>query len=252
MKTKPLISVVIATYNGAAYIEQQIKSILQQLDLGDEIVISDDHSTDGTVQQIEALKDPRIKIFYPATSIGPIGNFENGLKHTKNAVVVLCDQDDVWLPGRIDTIRDHFSKSHAPFDLLVMNSRVVNEQLETIDCSVFRLIHCGPGILKNIYRNTYIGCHMAFRRSLLTVAIPFPDGIPMHDVWLGLVSELIGVVTFRDQPTMLFRRTGKNFTKSHYSWVTRITWRFNLTLELLLFMLFRRKKAFSSLPKKLI
>lgn len=250
MEIKQTISVVIATYNGESYIEQQIKSILQQLDLDDDIIVSDDHSTDRTVEIIEGINDPRISIIFPTVSLGPIANFEHGLTYAKNAVVVLSDQDDVWLPGRVHIIRSHFTKSKCPYDLLVLNSRVVNEQLETINPSVFRMIDCGPGILKNIYRNTYIGCHMSFRQNLLIAAIPFPKSIPMHDVWLGLVSELMGTVTFRDEPVMLFRRTGKNFTKARYSWVRRITWRFNLMVQLLLFVLFRRKNVLLSTLNK--
>lgn len=246
MNFEPRISVVMAAYNGELYIDQQIRSILSQLGADDEIIISDDHSSDSTIDLIEALQDSRIKLVFPDDSRGPIANFEHGLTHATKAVVVLSDQDDIWLPDRIDAIRTHFKNSRSPFDLLVLNSRVVDEQLEPIEPSVFRLIHCGPGLLKNIYRNTYIGCHMAFRRSLLSVAIPFPRRIPMHDVWLGLVSELMGVVTFRAEPSMLFRRTGKNFTKVRYSWMTRIFWRLNLVLELLRFVLFRRRKALSS------
>lgn len=250
MNKELLISVVMATYNGAPYIEQQINSILQQLGPDDELIISDDHSTDNTVQRIKALNDSRIKVFYPATSLGPIGNFEHGLTHATNDVIVLSDQDDVWLPGRTNAIRSHFASTHAPFSLLVLNSHVVNEQLETIEASVFRLLGSGPGLFKNIYRNTYIGCHMAFKRHLLIAAIPFPSRISMHDVWLGLVSELLGDVTFRNEPTMLFRRTGKNFTKLRYSWVTRINWRLNMILELLRFVLFRRKSIFASNSQK--
>lgn len=240
------ISVVMATYNGELYIDQQIRSILSQLGSDDEIIISDDHSTDNTISLIESFQDSRIKLVFPTVARGPIANFEHGLTHATKEVVVLSDQDDVWLPGRIAAIRSYFNKSYYPFDLLILNSRVVNEELETIEPSVFQLLHSGPGLLKNIFRNTYIGCHMAFRRSLLSAALPFPRCIPMHDVWLGLVSELMGEVTFCDEPSMLFRRTGKNFTKARYSWKTRISWRFNLMFGLLCFALFRRKKVLST------
>lgn len=233
----------MATYNGELYIVQQIKSILSQLGAGDEVIISDDHSIDSTINLIAAFQDSRIKLVFPAVSRGPIANFEHGLMHATKEVVVLSDQDDVWLPGRLDAIRNHFKNSRYPFDLLVLNSRVVDGQLETIEPSVFQLIGSGPGLFKNLYRNTYIGCHMAFKRSLLKAALPFPRRIPMHDVWLGLVSELMGVVTFHAEPSMLFRRTGKNFTKARYSWRTRIFWRLNLVIYLMWFMLHRRKST---------
>ena len=122
METGPKISVVMATYNGELYLIQQIQSILTQLGSDDEIIISDDHSTDKSISLIEALHDPRIKLVFPAVPRGPIANFEYGLMHATKAVVVLSDQDDVWLPGRLDAIRSHFISSRHPFDLLVLNS----------------------------------------------------------------------------------------------------------------------------------
>ena len=229
------ISVVMATYNGEKYIIQQLESILPQLDLTDEIIISDDNSTDQTITLIERICDKRIRVVMPTLSKGPIFNFENGLMNASGDVIVLSDQDDIWLNGRVKNIREYFSRSCNSNDLLVLDSKVVDDRLCIIESSVFDFINAGPGIWKNFYRNTYIGCHMAFKRNLLKYAIPFPSSIPMHDVWLGLVSELVGVVTFCPGPTMLFRRTGNNYTKSRYSWGTRILWRINLGLSLLRF-----------------
>lgn len=234
------ISVVMATFNGEKYLLAQLESILTQLAEDDELIVTDDHSTDGTLALIEAMHDARIKVVKPAVARGPIANFEHGLSHASREIVVLADQDDVWLPGRVATIRAHFVRAECSHDLLVLDSRVVDEKLSTIEPSVFRLLDAGAGLLKNVYRNTYIGCHMAFKRALLEVALPFPRKIPMHDVWLGLVSERVGPVTFLEGPSMLFRRTGKNFTKARYSWLARLTWRANLSVNLLKFMLRRR------------
>lgn len=227
------ISVVMATYNGENYIVQQLESILPQLNVNDEVVISDDYSMDNTISLIESLSDSRVRIVRPNFSKGPIFNFENALYHARGQIMILSDQDDVWHPMRVEVIREYFSKSPYAYDLLVLDSEVVDEQLRMIQPSVFKLLNAGAGLAKNIYRNTYIGCHMAFKRKLLELAMPFPGRIPMHDVWLGLVSELVGAVSFRPGPSMMFRRTGKNFTKAHYSWPTRFCWRLNLISSLL-------------------
>lgn len=237
------ISVVMATFNGDKYIAQQLESILSQLGEDDEIVISDDFSKDNTLALIERYADRRIRIVRPKLSLGPILNFEHALNHARGAIIVLSDQDDVWHPERIATVRKHFSHSPHNYDLLVLDSEVVDAQLRMIEPSVFKLLNAGAGLVKNIYRNTYIGCHMAFKRQLLDVAMPFPTRIPMHDVWLGLVSELLGTVTFHSVPSMKFRRTGKNFTKAHYSWHTRIMWRVNLLLSMLHLAFDRRYRA---------
>lgn len=218
----------MATYNGEKYIEQQMMSILRQLESDDEIIVSDDHSMDKSLDIVERLADARIKVVKPDLSQGPIRNFEHALSYATKNIVVLSDQDDVWLENRILEIRAHFYRSTSEYDLLVLDSRVVNQQLEVIEPSVFALLDAGTGLFKNIYRNTYIGCHMAFRRKLLEVALPFPRHISMHDVWLGLVSELVGPVKFLPEISMLFRRTGNNFTNPKYPWKIRIQWRFYL------------------------
>lgn len=222
------ISVVMATYNGEKYIEQQLLSILSQLASDDEMIVSDDHSKDGTLYIVARLADARIKVVKPSVPQGPIHNFEHALGCATKDIVVLSDQDDVWLENRVAEIRDHFERSTAEYDLLVLDSRVVDQHLKIVEPSVFALLNAGGGLIKNIYRNTYIGCHMAFKRKLLDVALPFPSHISMHDVWLGLVSEMVGSVKFQPGPSMLFRRTGNNFTKPKYPWRVRILWRLYL------------------------
>jgi glycosyltransferase involved in cell wall biosynthesis len=218
----------MATYNGEKYIEQQLLSILSQLASDDEVIISDDHSKDATLGIVANLADARVKVVRPSTPQGPIHNFEHALGYATKDVVVLSDQDDVWLEHRAAEIRNYFRNSIAKYDLLVLDSFVVDQHLKVVEPSVFALLEAGSGLFKNIYRNTYIGCHMAFRRKLLDVALPFPAHISMHDVWLGLVSELMGPVKFLPGPSMLFRRTGNNFTKPKYPWRVRILWRFYL------------------------
>lgn len=237
------VSVVMAAYNGEKYIADQMRSILEQLSDDDELIVSDDHSGDATVSLIQGLADKRIRVVRPATPQGPIFNFEHGLTHARGSIVVLSDQDDVWLPGRMAVIRDYFAKSPHAYDLLVLDSEVVDENLRTIEPSVFKLLNAGVGLFKNVFRNTYIGCHMAFKRTLLDVAMPFPRKISMHDVWLGLASEMVGQVTFRPGRSMLFRRTGKNYTKSRYPWHTRITWRLSLVAILLIFALSKQYRT---------
>ncbi len=229
------ISIIVATYNGEEYIREQIASILSQIGSADEIIVTDDRSTDSTLLIVKGFCDSRIKVIYSDNAKGPIGNFENGIKNSTRDVIVLADQDDIWLGGRLDTIRSAFKSSKSRFLLVVLDSAVVNERLELIQPSVFRFMHSGVGLFKNIYRNTYIGCHMAFSRNLVPLILPFPKKIPMHDVWIGLVSELVGSVVFINSISMLFRRTGRNFTQPRYSWKTRFAWRFNLMLSLLIF-----------------
>jgi len=226
------ISVVMTTYNGARYLRAQIDSIISELDADDELLISDDRSSDKTLEILSEYASDQVRFIQTPGQLGPIRNFEHALAQARGRVIVLSDQDDVWLAGRLSVVREHFSRDTMPYGLLVLDSDIVDGDLKPTQGSLFELLSAGPGLIKNIVRNTYVGCHMAFRRELLDVAMPFPRAIPMHDVWLGLVSESLGTVTFKPGATMLFRRSGDNYTQSRYSTIQRLTWRIGLMTSL--------------------
>ena len=104
------VSVALAAYNGEKYIKEQLSSILEQLSEDDEIVVSLDPSTDGTKEAILSLNDSRIKIV-DGEGKGLIKNFENAIKNCKNDLIFLCDQDDIWLPDKVERVKREFSKT---------------------------------------------------------------------------------------------------------------------------------------------
>jgi glycosyltransferase involved in cell wall biosynthesis len=246
------ISVVMTTYNGSRYLRSQIDSIILQLNAEDELLISDDRSSDKTLDILREYASDQVRIIETSGNLGPIRNFEYALAQAQGSVIVLSDQDDVWLEGRLTRVRNHFSENTMPYGLLVLDSDIVDGDLKPTLGSLFELLSAGPGLMKNILRNTYVGCHMAFRRQLLDVAMPFPRAIPMHDVWLGLVSESLGPVTFEPGATMLFRRSGENYTQSRYSTIQRVTWRIGLMTSLVQLRLsarFRERSAHATTGK---
>ena len=99
-----MISVCIATYNGAPYITEQLASICAQLSDNDEIIVSDDGSTDGTLDVVRAFGDPRIRIVHNQSQRCYTANFENALRYAQGDYIFICDQDDVWLPKKVETI----------------------------------------------------------------------------------------------------------------------------------------------------
>ena len=96
-----MISVCMATYNGEKYIREQMDSILQQLGEGDELIISDDLSSDKTVEIIKSYKDKRIKLYIHGDNHGFVRNFENALVHADGDIIFLSDQDDIWMPDKV-------------------------------------------------------------------------------------------------------------------------------------------------------
>jgi len=206
-KLKPgmKVSVCIATYNGEKYIHQQLVSILSQLSANDEVIISDNCSTDSTGVVISSFDDPRIK-FHTFGERNLISNFENALSRATGDVIFLADQDDVWMVGKVARIM----RELEIFDVVMTDCRVVDEQLNVLHDSLFEFTKPRVGILRNLVKNPYTGCCMAFNRKVLDAALPFPNNLPMHDWWIGLVGEVVGSVKFIDEPFILYRRHSCN------------------------------------------
>jgi len=205
-----MISVCIPSYNGEKYIMQQLQSILSQLQNNDEIIISDDGSTDNTIELIKSISDHRIKIFENMNFKNPVYNLENALKHAKGDYIFLSDQDDIWVEGKVEIMKKYLSD----FDLVISNASIINANGKLITFSYFDWKKSGKGFWKNFYKNTYIGCAMAFNRKILNLALPFPKRIAMHDVWIGLLADANAKVFFLDEKLLLYRRHETNITYS--------------------------------------
>lgn len=228
----PKVSVCMPTFNGGKYLRAQIDSILDQLDVGDELIISDDGSTDDTLNVAESFHDPRIRVLRRCCAPSLIMNVENALRHVTGDYIFLADQDDVWCEGRLATMVSEL-KSH---DLVVCDCFVTDSELNNIHPSLFVLQGSGPGLFKNFFKNSYVGCCMAFKTSVLESVLPFPRDIPMHDWWIGLVGECFHDPFFLETPLLYYRRHGGNLSvtsgRSRSSIFIRIYWRFVLAYHL--------------------
>lgn len=204
-----MISVCLASYQGERFIEQQLLSILAQLSEHDELIISDDGSTDDTVAIVNQLNDSRIIWAGIGGRLGAVKNFERALQRVSGQYVFLADQDDVWLPGKVNACKAALEHNV----LVVTDCKVVDEQLNEIASSFFQLRKSGAGFMKNLMINSYLGCCTAFRRELLDIALPIPANTPMHDMWFGLLAECKGDTCFLAQPYILYRRHQSNVTQ---------------------------------------
>jgi len=199
-------SVCMATFNGEKYIYEQVKSVLDQLSAEDELIVSDDGSRDGTIQIIQSFSDKRIKIFYNENKKGPVGNFENAIRNAKGEYIFLADQDDIWFDHKIKVMLSYLQQ----YDVVNCDCSVVNENLEVICHSYFKYINSGPGFIKNLKTNTYMGNCMGFKRGIIKVALPFPSNIPNHDLWIGIAADLFYKSYFIPEILGLHRRHGNN------------------------------------------
>lgn len=207
-----MISVCMATYNGEKFIKEQIDSILSQLDSNDELIISDDGSTDKTLEIIAAFNDKRIKVLNHAPPHGVIFNFENALNHTSGDYIFLSDQDDMWLPGRKEKVLAKFASG---YQLILTNAKVIDSSNRCIHESFMVLNHSQCGFWNNFKHNSFLGCCMAFTKETLSVSLPFPKNIAMHDWWIGLVLLITGTkYTFIEEVLHCYRKHGNNVSNS--------------------------------------
>jgi glycosyltransferase involved in cell wall biosynthesis len=229
-----ILSVCMATCNGSLFIREQLESILLQLGPDDELIVSDDASTDDTLKIVGSYRDSRIKILSGNVFHRPALNFEHALRHTNGQILVLSDQDDVWLPGRLELIHDLLDKEIERVSLIMMDGEIVDAGGNSMGKSIFTTNRVGRGILKNIYDNTYTGCCIAFTRPLLRIALPFPERIPMHDMWLGILAEIFGRVQVVPIKTILYRRHAANTSFARSKVYVKIVRRIFLALHLIM------------------
>lgn len=234
------VSVAMAAYNGEKYIKEQIDSILKQLSDKDELIISLDPSTDSTESIIKSYNDSRIRLI-SGPGRGFIWNFENTLKYCSKDIIFLCDQDDVWMDDKINSVLDCFSSTGA---LLVMHDcKVVDEHLNIIKPSFFSNTKKTTRILTTLIKNPYIGCCLAFRKELVSKLLPFYKYTPTHDQYIGLSAELNGKSVLLHKPLILYRRHQGNISTTatrHLSVFKMIQWRIQILLSCL-YLLRKRK-----------
>jgi glycosyltransferase involved in cell wall biosynthesis len=243
------ISVCIATYNGEKFILEQINSILPQLDKDDEVIISDDCSTDNTIELIKSLNDNRIRIYINKKQIGIIANFENAIRIAKGNYIFLSDQDDIWKPDKVQVqLSDLVDKG---FDLSISDCEIFDSNTGlTIENSFFQFNKVNYSKLRNLFKNSFMGCCVVFKSTLKSKILPFPPKLPMHDWWIGLVALTFYKVNFNSEILVKYRKHNNfSFTargKSDNSFKQKSLFR----IKILFSLISRSIKLFSFDDKK--
>ncbi len=220
MTSRPMISVCMATYNGASHVVEQLGSILSQLGPADVVVVVDDASRDGTPEAVSAIDDPRIRIVQQSRNRGDVATFAAAMVESRGDVLLLSDQDDVWPDGRLDALLaglgDH--------DIAASNVVLLGSQ-EPLSSPVRRR----PWLLsgrtsshrcRNLARMMaglmpYYGCTMALRRTALDLVLPFPEWLSeSHDLWIATVGNVSGSLVHVEEPTVLRRVHATNASSS--------------------------------------
>jgi Glycosyl transferase family 2 len=197
-----LCSVVLASYQGEQFIGEQLDSIVAQLKPNDEIIVSDDASSDGTVFTVRQRHDSRIRVLENRERVGYVRNFQRAIDLVRGDYIFFSDQDDVWLPGKVSMICSALDRK--PF--AASDAVVVDEKLEVLHQSYFRLRRARKFSWPAIFlRPRIVGATMGCRKDYLQSLLPLPPGIP-HDFWLTLNAAWDNAMEIIDTPLILYRR----------------------------------------------
>ncbi|MEP0201389.1 MAG: glycosyltransferase family 2 protein [Halioglobus sp.] len=218
------VIILMATYNGAKYLEAQLSSIKNQTMTAWSLLIRDDGSTDNTLDIIaaEIAKDPRIRLIEDsgASRVGAAENFghlmEAALGHSAAQIFFFCDQDDVWENCKLERLMAQFPQGGCEnFPLLVHSDlSVVDECLDEVHSSLFQYMALDTESEKPLNslltRNFVTGAAMACNRLLLEQSGPIPPAAIMHDWWLALVAAAAGEIRCLAEPLVKYRQHGLN------------------------------------------
>lgn len=248
-----MISVCIATHNAEEYILEQLNSILTQIGDNDEIIISDDGSSDRTVEIIKKINDCRIHLYaykhledystehlpsyYYATA-----NFYNALLKAKGNVIFLSDQDDIWTTNKVVTTLRYLNN----YDIVCSNFSIIDKDGNLIDKiywqgDLFEHLNW----IKVWKYLPFRGCCLAFKKEVLQNALPFPKRLFLHDCWIGLNAWFSGYkYKFINEPLLLYRRHGNNvsFMDSPNTLIFKLGYRLRLFFQILTNKFFKYKK----------
>lgn len=208
-----LISVALATYNGEKYVEKQVRSILDQTIPPDEIIISDDNSQDRTLKIIEKLGDPRIKLIKNNDNIGYTQNFKQAISSTKGDWIFLADQDDIWLPNKVEKMMTVIKSNKC--DLLCSNFSLIDKNGEEISKTENFFINsyvrkAKAGVNKVTFSrvvlgNVLQGCTYCFSKEVGNKFLEINNSDVIHDWQLMLIASYMGNVLFYNEPLIKYR-----------------------------------------------
>lgn len=212
------ISIALCTYNGSKFLREQLQSIANQKLLPNEVIITDDCSSDDTEEIIKEfislLNITFIRNSYP---LKVTKNFEKAISLCTSDIIMPCDQDDIWYPKKLSTIHNYFEK-HPKKLAVFTNAELIDEKGQSLNQYFWQKVRLGSAQIKawkedkaldiNLHGNRVAGCMLAFRKELLTYCQPFPTFRPpmIHDGWLTLVACMFNEIGLIEKPLIAYRQ----------------------------------------------
>lgn len=228
-----MISVCIATYNGAPFIKEQLESILLQIPCDSEVLLGDDGSVDDTIRIVEKLNDSRIRIIKNSSNLGYVRNFERLIAVAAGQYIFLSDQDDIWPSGRVSLMLDAMVRANC--SLVVGSMELFENDVNLRQASPLFNVQCDKASFSNVFgvfmgwrSLPYFGCCMLLSKDLKGKILPFRSATVSHDIWIALISNIEGKVCHLEDIVTYRRIHASNVTKSDRSIThkikTRVSW----------------------------
>ncbi len=214
------VHIVLSTYNGEQFLSEQLDSILNGTHQNFTIEVSDDCSTDRTVsivkQYIEKYPQ-KISLHVNEKNLGYTMNFLEGLKRSQAPYVMFCDQDDIWMPEKIEHTLAHMNKiekNHENEPVLVYSDAMMFDSKSGDEMGLFhKNSHLSTekvDISHLLIENKCIGCTVMLNQRVRDYLVQLPEGIRVHDWWLALICSSFGQIGYLDEPTLYYRQHSKN------------------------------------------
>lgn len=219
------VSIAMATYNGEKYLGEQLLSLALQLRLPDELVISDDFSTDGTLGVIEEFKNSapfEVKVLANSTRVGCVGNFSKALSRCSGDLVFLCDQDDFWLSNKIQAMEVEAIEQPG-ISVFVCDKLIVDASLNSMGISKIQ------SLVRHSFGTEHLipACSTAIRKEFLELVLPFPEDTLGFDLWIHKLGILLNTRSVVPEILQLYRRHEYNLSSGISSSPSLASWRQN-------------------------
>jgi glycosyltransferase involved in cell wall biosynthesis len=219
--TRSTLSIALCTYNGARYLPEQLESIATQTRLPDELVVCDDGSTDGTAEIVRSFAERMpfpVRFHVNDRKLGSTKNFETAIKLCTSEIVALADQDNVWLPEKLERIMVAFAKNPR-LGAVFSDAVVVDANLKPVGYHLWesqrftsayqKAVRQGHAFEVLIRHNMVNGMTMAFLAKYRDLLLPIPETW-IHDAWIALMLSAVSELTTLEEPLVLYRQHSNN------------------------------------------
>ena len=215
---RPLISIALCTYNGEAYLRGQLVSFVKQTKRPDELIACDDGSTDNTLQVLDQFSKEApfsVRVYRNQQRLGLTKNFEKAISLCSGDFIFLSDQDDVWMPQKVNTLLQAL-RNNPGAGYVFSDALIVDEMLRPLGYTMWQSIEFTPGQRRQFEQgkqpavllkgNVVTGATMAFRAGLKSIVLPIPDEI-IHDEWIALLASSVGMYgVMIEEPLIEYRQ----------------------------------------------